>query len=134
MGLFFYIMVGNYFIFVKIWWNLGWMMCQFQSKIFIVRPVSAVRSSSVTDLRGRYDTPSLWLSNADSHTDIMVVFVFNTPLRRNLCWAMLDIERSLCFSRMVWLNIILNKITPQMKGISGRLKKNPTEIYLYDWS
>ena len=31
--------------------------CQFHSKIFIVRPISAVRPSSVTEnLRGRYHT------------------------------------------------------------------------------
>ena len=35
------------------------MMCQFHSKIFIVRPVSAVKPSSVTEnLRGRYHTIS----------------------------------------------------------------------------
>ena len=35
---------------IQIFWDVGWMMCQFYSKI--VRPVSAVRPSSVTDNLG----------------------------------------------------------------------------------
>ena len=35
--------------------DVGWMMCQLHSKSFIIRPVSAIRPSSVTDnLSGRY--------------------------------------------------------------------------------
>ena len=59
-------LITYFFLNVLLWHNVLLLRidttnsCQFHSKIFIVRPVSAVRPSSVTDnMRGRYYDMSL---------------------------------------------------------------------------
>ena len=53
-------LVGNYFLFldiVEVYHDARFITCKFRSKVFIVRPFSAIRPSSVTgNLRGRYHT------------------------------------------------------------------------------